>query len=335
MMEFGVGAYNDLMWAIAGREAMLPVVLAGVAVGSPDGAAMVGSRPVVVIEAPSNLGLKPPAPGREPGVRRLPETIRRAGLDERLKARWGGRVEPPPYTEVVDPKTRVRNSHAIARYSVELAGTVGAAIDRGGFPLVLGGDCSIVLGNLLALRLRGRYGLFFLDGHTDFLLPSTSESHGAAGMDLALATGRGPEELTRFSGFRPLVRDEDVVILGTRGNQPRPARSTLYSVDRLRAEGIRQAVRREVARLRVTGVRGFWIHIDADVLDASIMPAVDSPQTGGLTFEELAEIVRELLDSGSVAGMHVGIYDPDLDPDGRYARGLSGAIAEAFGRAGP
>jgi arginase len=63
------------------------------------------------------------------------------------------------------------NPRGIADYSVALADLVGRAIDVGEFSVVLGGDCSIVLGCLLSLKRRGRYGLLFLDGHADFYQP--------------------------------------------------------------------------------------------------------------------------------------------------------------------
>jgi arginase len=86
----------------------------------------------------------------------------------------------------------------------------------GEFPVVLGGDCSIMLGCLLALRRRGRHGLLFLDGHADFYQPEAEPDGEAASMELALATGRGPVVVTDLEGRRPLVRDEDVVVLGRR-----------------------------------------------------------------------------------------------------------------------
>lgn len=293
-----------------------------------------GRAGLTIIEAPSNLGLKPPAPGKEPGVRRLPEGLARAGLPAALAARWGGRVAPPAYSHEIDPATGIRNAPAIARYSAGLAEAVGAAIDRGAFPLVLGGDCSILLGNLLALRRRGRYGLFFLDGHADFATPQTSPSHGAAGMDLSLSTGRGPAALSDLEGLGPLVRDEDVVILGFRDEEHLPREIAARRVAELRSVGIRETARREIARLRAGGVGGFWIHLDADVLDPGLFPAVDTPEPGGLLLEELAELLGELLASDLAAGLEVCIYDPDLDPDGRCARDLAGALAASFGQAG-
>ncbi|MGH9369354.1 MAG: arginase family protein [Thermoanaerobaculia bacterium] len=287
-------------------------------------------RRVVVIEAPSNLGLKPPKPGKQPGVRRLPEALEKAGLSKRLQAERFARVEPPPYSETVDPETGIRNAPAIARYSLALAESLGRALDRDAFPLVLGGDCSILLGSLLALRRRGRYGLFFVDGHADFATPETSASRGAAGMDLTLATGRGPKPLANLAGLSPLVLDEDVAILGYRDGERLPGSIAACDVARLRLAGIAQTARRQEAALRRRGVRGFWIHVDADVLDPSIMPAVDTPEPGGLTFAELTDLLRELFRSDLAAGLQICIYDPDLDPEGRCAQGLVDAIAASF-----
>jgi arginase len=162
-----------------------------------------------IIEAPSVLGLFPK------GVETLPDALLGNDLEERLKARRAGLVEPPHYDHRRDPETQLLNPGGIADYSVALADVVGHAIDEGEFPIVLGGDCSIVLGCLLALRRRGRYGLLFLDGHADFYQPEAEPNGEAASMELALATGRGPAVVTDLEGRRPR-RDEDVVAIGRR-----------------------------------------------------------------------------------------------------------------------
>jgi len=201
---------------------------------------------------------------------------------------------------------------------------------------VLGGDCSILLGNLLALRNRGRYGLFFLDAHTDFATPETSASKAAAGMDLALATGHGPAPLSNLDPRGPLVREEDVVLLSVRGLPPEwqqkiaSTRMTMYELDALRRDGIANRIRHELAKMKERGVKGFWIHLDADVVDDAVMPAVDSRQPGGLSFDELTLALRELLASPLAAGIHIGIYDPDLDPKGEAGRALTDALVRAL-----
>jgi arginase len=292
---------------------------------------------VAVIEAPSILGLKPT------GVETLPDALMRAGLMARLgaHARHAGRVEPEAaYDPTQDPVTLTLNARAIASYSLALADTVGSVIDRGEFPVVLGGDCSIVLGDLLALKRRGRYGLLFIDGHADFYQPEANPNGEAASMDLAFATGRGPAIVTNLEGRGPLVDDQDVVAFGFRdadeqahyGSQPLPHRLKAIDLPSIRARGIDAAARDAIAHLtRDDGPdRGFWIHVDADVLDDAIMPAVDYRLPGGLAWEELTAVLRTALESGRAAGLEVTIYNPKLDADGAGARGLVDAICTAL-----
>ena len=91
------------------------------------------------------------------------------------------------------------NAAAIVSYTNELANAVGPILSDGEFPIVLGGDCSIVLGTALALNRRGRYGLLFIDGQADFFQPQADPYGEAASMDLAFVTGHG-------RGFSPNSR---------------------------------------------------------------------------------------------------------------------------------
>src|SRR5687768_1586683 len=166
-----------------------------------------------VIDAPSNLGLRPT------GVEMLPVAMKAAGLIPRLGATYGGRIAPLPYDHTRDPQTHVRNGQAIQVYSSHLADVLTPLVQGGTFPIVLGGDCSILLGAMLALRRTGRYGLFFLDGHADFY-QAEAELHGeVASMDLAIVSGRGPALLTNMEGLQPLVRDQDIVAFGFRDSE--------------------------------------------------------------------------------------------------------------------
>ena len=288
-----------------------------------------------VIEAPSILGLKPT------GVETLPEALVRAGLIGRLRARHAGRVPPQsPYDFQRDPTTLTLNPAGIAAYSRVLADAVGDVVDGGEFPVVLGGDCSIMLGALLALRRRGRYGLLFIDGHADFYSPETNPNGEAASMDLAFATGRGPDLLTDIEGRRPLVRDDDVVAFGFRdadeqveyGSQPLPPGLRAVDLPSIRSRGLDVAAREAVAHLtRVSGPdRGFWIHLDADVLDDAIMPAVDYRLPGGLSWKELTTVLRVAIESRRAVGLELTIYNPTLDPSGEGARRLVSAVSDAL-----
>ena len=75
---------------------------------------------------------------------------------------------------------------------------------------------------------------------------------------------------------------------------------------------------------------GFWVHLDVDILDAAVMPAVDSPDPGGLQHDELRELLRPLLASEKCVGIDIGIFDPDLDPDGKYAVELTDTLVASL-----
>ncbi|MEU2266233.1 arginase family protein [Streptomyces olindensis] len=290
-------------------------------------------RKLAIIEAPSVLGLRPT------GVEHLASALLGAGLAEALDAEVVGRVEPPPYDPERDPDTGVLNPGGVAVYSAALADTVGGVLDTGRFPLVLGGDCSVLLGNLLALRRRGRHGLLFLDGHTDFYQPSAEPAGEVASMELALATGRGPRVLADLEGRGPLVRDEDVVALGFRdaeesaayGMQPLPDALHAMELDTVRALGAAEAARRAVGLLTGGGAgAGYWVHLDVDVLDDAVMPAVDYRQPDGLTWQELETVLRAALSGGGAVGLDVAIFNPRLDPEGTLTRRLVDCLVRPF-----
>ncbi|MBD2754291.1 arginase family protein [Spirosoma validum] len=295
-------------------------------------------RQLVVIEAPSNLGLKASSHHREPGVNRLPDWVRQQGLYTHLgEDTQTITVLPASYSGKLDSKTGIRQADDIALYSQQLARTVKQTIDQQSVTLVIGGDCSILLGCLLGLSQRGRYGLFFLDGHTDFAWPGLSQTGGAAGMDLALVTGHGPLKLTNINGRKPYVREEHVWSVGNRDEDPdyvaaiRSSQIQYRDLNRLRDDGPETCVSGFLQMSDQHKLDGFWIHLDVDVLNDELMPAVDSRQSGGLTYAELLSLLIPLLDSGKAIGLDITILDPDLDPTGLYTYQFIAQLDEVWG----
>jgi arginase len=274
-----------------------------------------------IIDAPSILGLQPT------GVQCLPEALKAAGLMNKLGAEYGGQVCPLGYSPERDKSTLLLNADSIRTFSLQLADAVTLVLRKKQFPLVLGGDCSILLGNLLALRRLGRYGLFFIDGHADFYQPLASPTGEVADMDLAIVSGRGPDILTNIDGLKPLVQDQDIVVFGYRdaeqsasyGSQDvRDTNMHVFDLQFVRKTGtITAASSQALEKLVNDELGGFWIHLDADVLDDLIMPAVDYRLGGGgLAFSELTELLKTLVDSGRAVGMDITIFNPRLDVDG-------------------
>lgn len=292
-----------------------------------------GFRRYAIVEAPSILGLKPT------GVEELPQRLLALGLAERIEARHAARLEPPTYVAARDPETLTLNAGGIAAFTPLLADAVEAVLDRGEFPLVLGGDCSILLGSALALRRRGRFGLLFIDGHADFYQPEVNPNGEAASMDLAFATGHGPRLLTDFEGRAPLVRSEDTVAFGFRdadeqaeyGSQPLPEDLRAFDLAAVRRLGVEEASRVAVEHVTRDELDGFFIHVDADCLNDAIMPAVDYRIPDGLWWDELRSVLEIALASGRVTGLEIAIYNPALDASGAAGRGLAALLAEVLG----
>jgi len=286
-----------------------------------------------IIDAPSILGLRPT------GVEYLPEALKAAGLMNRLNADYAGRVSPLPYNSERDKVTLLLNPESIKTFSLQLADRVSSVIRSRRYPIVLGGDCSILIGNLLALRRLGRYGLFFIDGHADFYQPEASLTGEVADMDLAIVSGRGPDVLANIDGLKPLVRDQDIILFGYRDREQAASfgsqdvrNSDIYSFDLtyVKELGIATAASDALKKLLHDELCGFWIHIDADVLDDSIMPAVDYRLNGGLSFYELSELLKIIVASGRSVGMDITIFNPNLDPDGSIARRFVSSLLEGI-----
>ncbi|MFH8839623.1 arginase family protein [Streptomyces sp. NPDC017868] len=290
---------------------------------------------VELITAPWNLGLRPPAPGREPGTWRTPRALLSAGLEERLRAARVVELDRPPYEFDPQPATRVRNGVTIREHTLRLAEAVRDALAAARFPVVLGGDCSILLGCLLGARRRGRCGLVHLDGHSDFRHPGNHDAGAvlgsAAGMDLALATGRGELLLTHWPEVGlPLVADEDVVQIGDREEGGETPPVTRFTAREIRRVGVAELGERVVRHLERRGLDRVWLHLDLDVLDERVLPAVDSPGRPGLDFPQLSELVSALAATGRVIGLDVAIYDPELDPEGAYAAPVVDCLTHAL-----
>lgn len=293
------------------------------------------ARPIAIVGAPSSIGIRPYDDGTPRRLDLAPGALRGQGLVTRLGARDDGDVLPPPYRELVRPPLAIRNAADVADYSRALADRVARAGSAGEFVLVLGGDCSIVLGSLLGVTKSGPTGLVYADAHSDFVTADRSSTGSAAAMCLALAVGRGEGPLARLGGPEPLVAGKDVALLGRRDHAESPdygqdalPRFDILDLDHpaVMASGPAEAARRTLERVARPELRGFWIHLDADVLDPAVMPAVDSPEPGGLDLDQMAELLTPLARHPKALGMQLTIYDPGLDPDTRGARVLAALL---------
>jgi arginase len=195
-------------------------------------------------------------------------------------------------------------------------------------PLVLGGDCSILVAAGLSLRRApGRFGLVHLDGHTDFRNPGNSDQCASlAGEDLAAAVGRHWPAIADIDGLAPYFSPVDVAHVGCRDDDEELQETSallgaVIPASQVRHQGVERAVRRILDVADRADLDGYWIHLDVDILDPGVMPSVDSPDPGGLDPAELTDLLAAL--APRAIGAQVTVFDPDLDPDGSRARLLT------------
>lgn len=280
---------------------------------------------ITLLSAPSNLGLRPPEPGSVPGSAKAPEALRDAGLFSRFADRGAtdaGVVLAGRYVDddAARPAGRVRNETAMLDHSRRLAERIGTALDRGEAPLVIGGDCAILLGAGIATARRGGVGLVHVDGHTDFRHPGNSdECASVAGEALAAAVGRHWPAIADIDGLRPYFAADRTAHIGHRADDEDldEVRALLGKVTPA-ADVLSRGADRIGAESAAVAGSAYWLQVDVDVLDPTVMPAVDSPDAGGIGADELTELLREL--APRAVGASLTVFDPDLDPDGRYAR---------------
>jgi arginase len=301
-------------------------------------------RPLTILGAPTSIGIKPYDNGTPRGLDQAPATLRRLRLAARIGADDAGDVLPLPYRDFIRPPAHPRNQAEVESYSRALADRVASVIGSGRFPLVLGGDCSIVLGSLLGLRQAGRsrVGLAYIDGHADFATPLESRTGSVASMCLGLAVGRGDTPLASLGGDSPLVQPHDVALVGRRdehepwyGHDALHASAVLDLPDAaVRNTSYGQIAATVLERIGRVELDGFWIHLDADVLDPAIMPAVDSPEPGGPDLSQLADLLVPLVRHPGALGLELTIYDPTLDPDEICGRRLVELLEAVLGEKG-
>jgi arginase len=270
--------------------------------------------------------------GSDRGEAQAPDALRRAGLVDRVDVDLGDAATVIGSSRR-DPTTGVRALPDTIAAAHGLAGAlrVGMGSQPGRRPLVIGGDCSLLLGVFAQLRhAYGEVGLWSIDGHPDYLDAPGSETGETADLQLALLTGDGPPGLVGLGEAIPMVEPRHVALIGHRTADLDAASAAelarlpadLFTIDAPTliddpdGAGSRAASWAEGLRLPM------WLHLDVDVLDPSVMPAVTYPQDGGPDFDQLAAVLAPLASWPNLVGVSIADFRPDLDEDGGHAARL-------------
>ena len=282
------------------------------------------------------IGVPANSSGTMDGVARAPAVLRQRGRATAL-ARHRGFTDGGDLALPVPVPVRGRSGllaeDALVAMIRQVADAVGAARGRGRFPLLLGGDCPVILGALAALQAEaGCAGLLFVDGHEDAWPPLASPTGEAADCELGLALGLTGTGLSpRLHAILPRLDPADVAAVGPRDSAELAA-AGVASLDGRLGTLIRPA---ELTADRYAAALAglpppWWLHTDLDVLATAELAAVDYPQPGGLTWDQLGGLTATALADDGCAGWSVCIYNPDLDPGRQGADAIVSYIAQAI-----
>lgn len=209
----------------------------------------------------------------------------------------------------------------LGRLNAKIAGEVVEAHAAGSWPLLLGGTCSHLVGMIAGLqRIHGagaRLGLLWLDAHGDFNTPRTTLSGMLGGMPVAVTAGLCYPVWREGAGQLTPLPTNRIVMVDVRNLDP--AEETL-----IRATDVEIAhfgpgfdtgpVTEAIDRL-ASEVDVLYVHVDADILDASLQPNHPTAEPNGPGLETVQEVLAHAFSTGKVGAFGVVSVNP-TGPDG-------------------
>jgi arginase len=285
------------------------------------------------------IGVPIDSAGSAGGTELAPAAFRALGLGDAFESSDGGDLDVRIRAEGRDPATGVVGLDDVVRTTTEIRRAVGAALQSGEIPFLIGGCCTMVPGALAGVAdLRGVVGLAHLDGHLDLYDEKSSPLGEAADMPVAVSLGLGPASWVEAAGT-PLTPDA-TWILGYRDREESLADGMVMpedfdppvncvSTDELRDTGMEQTGERVAGALAASS--GYWVHLDLDIVDPELFVANDAPVPDGIDWDELTSLMAPLLRSDALTGVSLGCYNPEKDRDGANGKRIVQVIADAIG----
>jgi arginase len=285
------------------------------------------------------IGVPSSAGARKVGQEQAPRSLRATGLLEQLQTNGHEIVDLGDLTQISyapdEQNPRAQNLALVLDVINDVADRVDAALEQHAWPLIIGGDCTVTIGVLAALRNHfTNLGMAYVDGDVDLNTPETTASGIFDGMVLAHILGKGEPRLKQFGSHSPLLEERHVTLFGyspeAGGIDPveiellQDTRMAKFPLDDINAD-VRGSAERALRDLE-SRTEHFLVHFDVDVIDFDDFPAVDVPHKPGLNLEQAKRALGVFLSSQKSVGLVVTEFNAVMDSDGKLARRLSEVI---------
>jgi arginase len=282
------------------------------------------------------IGVPSSAGAHAPGVEQGPARLRAAGLVGALAAAGVAAVDagdlPLSRFAATAAPSGARNLPAVLGVAGQVADAVAGARADGDVAVLLGGDCTLVLGAVAGLCRReqasGEVGVFYLDGDAD--LDTPQEGWGVLdSCGVAHLLGDGDPQLAALRPGGPLLDAAQLVLFGfhpaqlSDGQWRRFASHGLYGVPVSDIPAGTAGSRAARALQRLRDKRALLCHLDVDVIDFASFPLADCPRYhGGLSLSDTFDAVTAAAGHPGLACLTLTEVNPDHDPAGELSRHL-------------
>ncbi len=299
------------------------------------------SKFVNIIGFPMDLGAD------RRGVDMGPSALRIAGLKEKLEKLGYSVVDSGDLFIQIMEKQKISNPkmkylNEILRTSKSFAAKVEKVLEKGQFPLCIGGDHSMAIGSIAGIssycrKKKLKLGVIWIDAHADMNTEETTPSGNIHGMPLAVAMGKGNEKLVQLYGFYPKVDPQNVALIGIRSidtyekliiKELKPSVYTMTDIDKL---GIHKIISKVLKQMK-DKVDHIHVSFDLDSVDPSVAPGVGTPIPGGLSYREAHLIMEAIAESKSFSSLEVTEVNPILDNHNKSAEFATEVIASIMGQ---
>ncbi len=281
------------------------------------------------------------------GVDMGPSALRIAFLREKLE-RLGYKVidSGDIFIQIMEKQkitdSKLKYLTEILKPSKILASKVEKVLEKGQFPLCLGGDHSMALGSIAGISSYCKnnnleLGVIWIDAHADMNTDSTTPSGNIHGMPMAASLGLGHEKLVNLFGFSPKIKAENCALIGVRSIDPQERLNIkevglpVYTMTEVDKKGIHKIITKVIKELKEK-VDHIHVSFDLDSVDPTVAPGVGTPVPGGLSYREAHLIMEAIADSGAMSSLEVTEVNPILDDKNKSAVFAAEIIASSLGQ---
>jgi arginase len=299
------------------------------------------SKIVNIIGFPIDLGAD------RRGVDMGPSALRITGLKEKLENLGYEVIDSGDIFIQIMEKQKVSNPKLkylkeILKTSKILAGKVERVLEKGEFPLCLGGDHSMAIGTIAGIssycrKHRLRLGVIWVDAHSDMNTDETTPSGNIHGMPLAASLGLGNEMLVKFYGFSPKLKPENCALIGIRSVDTlekvliKKLKLPVFTMTDIDKIGIHRIIVKILKQFK-ENVDHIHISFDLDSVDPIIAPGVGTPVPGGLSYREAHLLMESIAECGCMSSLEITEVNPILDDKNKSAVFATDLIASSMGQ---